>query len=531
MGDGSVTTRSSRLARLLLAVGVLAYGATAYADLVLRLGNGGEPETLDPHRYNLRLEETILSDLFLGLTTFDPHGKPMPGAAERWEVSEDGKTWTFYLRQGLEWSDGTPVTAEDFLHSLRRTLNPQTAASLAHFLYPIRNAKAVNRGEKPLSALGVEAKDARTLVVELETPYPFFAERLMYPTAYPVPHHALERLGDAWVKAGNMVSNGAYVLAEWVPHSHVRLIRNPHFYAADTVAVDEALYYPSADANTAFNRFRTGDLQAIGNFPSGQLVNVKQSMTDSLRLSPLLSIMYLVFNVTQAPFDDVRVREALALAIDRAVLTDKVLRTGDIPSWSFVPQMVEGYDSVDVAHKDWPRARRLERARTLLAQAGFSHGEPLEFTLRYITSTDNKKVHVALAAMWKEIGVDAQLFHTELKIHFADLRQGDFQVAQAGWFGENNPGHYLGLLESGTGNVNYGRYASAAYDAFMKRAIETVELKERLALMHEAEALAMQELPVIPLYSVMIRSLVNPRITGWVDNARNVHSLRYLGWK
>ena len=500
------------------------------AAQVLAIGNGGEPETLDPHRYNLRLEETILSDLFLGLTTFDARGKTMPGAAERWDISPDGLTWTFHLRKNLKWSDGAPLTAEDFVYSLRRTVDPKTAASLAYFLYPIANAAAVNSGKQTPETLGVKATDANTLVIRLANPDPFFAERLMYPTGYPVPRHVIDKLGDAWVKAGNMVSNGAYTLREWVPHGHITLQKNAQFYDAAQVQIEQVIYYPTDDELAAFNQFRAGELNAIGAFPAGQLDAMRTTQPKALRLSPLLSIMYLVFNVTAAPFNDVRVREALALALDRDTLTDKVMRTGEVAQWSFVPSLVENYQAEKVGHSKTPRRARLAHARELLAHAGYGPTKPLKLQLRYISGNDNKKAHVTIAAMWKDIGVDTELFHSELKVHFAELREGQFQVAQAGWFGENNPGHYLGLLRSATGNVNYGRYANARYDSLMNQADRTANLPARLALYKQAEALAMRELPVIPLYSVMIRSLVDPRIGGWIDNERNVHNVRWLSW-
>ena len=511
---------------LLLSAPVLLAGAIDAK--VLRIGNGGEPETLDPHRYNLRLEETILNDLFLGLTTFDAHGNIVPGAAERWSVSDDGLTWTFELREDGKWSDGRPVTARDFVYAFRRLLDPRTAASLAHFMYPIANAPAVNAGDAPLEALGVRAASERTLVVELDRPFPFFAERLIYPTGYPVPSHLVERAGDAWVKPGTMVSNGAFVLEDWQPHAHIDLRPNPYFHDIDSVTLGGVRYLPTADSYAAFNRYRAGEIDAVGDFPAGEMEWVREHLADHLRLTPLVSIMYLVFNVTKPPFDDRRVREALGIAIDRELLTARVLQSDEVPSPSLVPPMVPGYASaVTVAAA---RPDRLARARRLLANAGYGPANPLAVTLRYISGVESKRVQVAISAMWKDIGVATTLHHTELKSHFADLRQGDFEVAQAGWFGENNPEHYLNLLVSDTGGVNYGRFASEAFDALMDRAHAEAHLERRLESLREAEAVGLAEHPVVPLYAVTIRALVHPRIGGWHANPRNVHGARYLSW-
>jgi oligopeptide transport system substrate-binding protein len=495
---------------------------------VLHLGNDGEPETLDPHRYNLRLEETLLNDLFTGLTTFDVEGRPSPGCAEAWTVSDDGLRWTFRLREKLVWSDGRPLTSEDFVYSLRRVLDPKTAASLAHFLYPIANAEEVNTGALPPDRLAVTAPDPRTLEIRLAEPFPFFAERLMYPTGFPVPRHAIERWSDDWTAPGHMVSNGAFTLIEWKPQAHVRLARNARFFDAGGVGLDEVVYYSGGDANTSYNRFRAGELDAINGFPGSELPWVKAHLGTQLRMAPLLSIVYLVFNVTAPPFDDGRVREALALAIDRELLTGRVLRTGEVPSVSFVPAMVADYDPVPVPESGTARAERIERARALLDEAGYGADRPLEITLRYISGVDTKKVYVAVAALWREIGVRTRLHQAELKVHFADLRQANFQVAQAGWFGESHPEHYLGLLESGTGNVNYGRFSDPEFDALMAQAKRLPDRTERLSALRRAEAYVVARYPVVPLYSVMVRSLVDHRVSGWVANPRNVHPARFL---
>lgn len=509
--------------------GVAAFGgmllAASTAAQVLQIGNGGEPLTLDPHRYNLSLEEKILANLFEGLTAHDAEGRVVPGAAESWEVSDDGLLWTFRLRRNGRWSDGEAVTAEDFAFAFRRLLAPETAASLAYFLYAIDGAEAVNAGRIPPAQLGVRAVDSRTLEIRLAQPFPFLAERLVYPTGFPVPRHVLAKHGADWVKPGNMVGNGAYVLEEWLPQGYVRLRKNLRFRAADEVRLEGASFHPTADRNAAYNRYLSGELQIIGDFPPGQLARLRRERPRHVHVAPLLSIMYLVFNVSAPPFDDVRVRRALALAVDRDILVDRVLRSGEQASASFVPPLVAGYDSAVAAMPPDPSA-----ARALLAEAGYRRAQPLQVTLRYIAGADNKKVQVAIAAMWRAVGVETVLHHAELNAHFAALRQGEFQVAQAGWFGENNPEHYLELLMSTTGDVNYGRFADAEVDALMAAAKGAAALPARLGLMRRAEVAALARHPVVPLYSATVRSLVDPAIRGWRPNPRNVHPLRYVGY-
>jgi len=504
----------------------------------LHLGNPGEPQTLDPHRYNLRLEETILGDLFVGLTTFNARGEIVPGAALSWSTSEDGLLWTFQLRDGLKWSDGQPLTAADFVYSFRRLLEPATAASLAYFLYPIRNAEAVNAGRLPPEQLGVRARGPTTLLLELESPYPHLAERLLYPTGYPVPGHVIAAVGDDWVKPEHWVSNGAYVLADWRPQAHVELVANPHFFTPPLIK--QVFHHPLANDQNAYNRYRNGEMHAISTFPAGELESVKEHMAPHLRLSPLLSIVYLVFNTSQPPFDDASTREALALAVDVEILTDKVQRAGNYASLSFVPALVANYDSPPMPHyaannvvknAAMRSSEREQQARALLAAAGYDADNPLRLTLRYVSGAGAKRSNLAIAAFWKRIGVETQLHHSELKVHFSDLRQGDFQVAQAGWFGENNAEHYLGLLVSDTGGVNYGRYRNDEFDELMARARTHGDVVQRNRLLRQAEILAMATYPVVPLYSVGIRRLVSPTIGGWFENARDAHPARFLSWK
>ncbi len=493
---------------------------------VLHIGNTGEPQTLDPHRYNLRLEETLLNDLFLGLTTFDARGQLVPGAAASWQVSNDGLVWTFTLREGLQWSDGTPLTAEDFVYSFRRLQDPNTAASLAYFMYMLNNAPAINRGALPLEALGVRAPTPTTLELTLSQPYPYLLERLLYPTAFPVPRHIIAEHGDDWVKPQHWVSNGAYVLTDWQPQGYVNMASNPHFYAE--VGISQVRYYPVVNEQSAYNRYRSGELHAIGAFPIGELDNARENYADALQVSDLLSMMYLVFNTERAPFDDVRVRQALSLVIDQAILTDKVLRSGAKPAYSFAPALLAGYDAVELPHQSQTSAQRLAAAGELLQAAGFNRSNPLKLVLKHVNGVENKKINLAITGMWRQLGVQASLQQAELRNHFAELRQANFDVAWAGWVGENNPEHYLTLLQSDIGNVNYGRFNSPAFDEILRDAQTMASLTERNQRLRQAEALVVNDYAVIPLYTSAVRRLVSPQLSGWYPNLRDVHQVRYL---
>ncbi|MCY4094482.1 MAG: peptide ABC transporter substrate-binding protein [Gammaproteobacteria bacterium] len=492
---------------------------------ILTIGNSAEPGTLDPHRYFANAEEHILKDLFLGLTTMGPRGEILPGLATSWKTSEDGLQWRFELNPDATWSDSQPLTAKDFVYGLRRHQDPQTASPLAHFLYCIKNAESINRGHLAPDQLGVSIEDEHTLVIDLEQPFPFLLERLLYPIAYPIPEHTVKKHGDAWVKAENWVSNGPYVLNEWRPREYVELRRNAHFIFAHEAIIGTVRYYPFQEPATAYNRFVAGDMDIVHGYPHTLVSRVLQERPNEVQNAPLQSIMYLVINTREKPFDDARVRAALAAAISRNRITDQVLAAGEIPSETLSPPLVSG----QMSHG--PDAESsVERAIALLTEAGFDESQPLGVTLRYISGAENKRVYVAIAAMWKDAGINTTLHHTNLATHFSDLQNGDFEVAQAGWFGENNPEHYIELLWSKIGPANYGRYQSAKFDALFEEARKTADLQSRLEMLTSAEEIALEDFPVIPLYVTMTLNLVKTHVGGWQRNGRNLHPVRFMHW-
>ena len=514
------------LARLVAMCNLVLFSCSLLAqqDRIVDIGNAGEPGTLDPHLYFTNLEEHILKDLFVGLTTMDPQGTIIPGCAENWYVSKDQLTWTFQLRKDLTWSDGEPLTANDFVFGFQRLLDPETAAPLSFFLYSLKNAKEVNAGTLAVDQLGVAALDSHTLVVELTQPFPFLPERLLYPVAYPVPRHAIELHGKDWIKSQNWVSNGAFVLNEWRPHEFVELARNSNFYDVKNVRVETVRYYPIVEAVTGYNRYLADELDVISNYPSGVHQTLLSDRTDEVRNSPLQSIMYLVFNTQVEPFDDVRVRKALALAIDRELIVKRILGLGELASTTLSPPVVDHHIPVKYDHQ-----RNLGAARQLLEDAGIADS-PLKIELRHISDDETKDVYVAISSMWREIGVDTSLHHSTLADHFSNLSQGNFEVAQAGWFGENNPEHYIELLWSKIGAANYGKYRSVDFDNLLEAAKQEGDIQTRVKILNQAEMIALGEYPVIPLYVVIARNLVNPALQGWFRNGRNLHPARYFYW-
>lgn len=496
---------------------------------ILRRGGAGDPETFDPHKFISAFEGTILSDLFMGLTVNSPDDKPLPGAATSWSFSDDGLTMTFTMREGITWSDGTPLTAEDFVYSFRRILNPETASTSGGLLRPILNAQKINRGELPLDALGVEAPDPLTLIVRLEHPAPFLLEILSF-IGLPVPQHTIEEFGSAWIRPENIVVNGPYLLKEWVASSHLRLVKNEMFYDADNLFFDEVFHIPSEDLRAGLIRFRSGDLDSLVSFPQDQLPIIEEEMPDALRIGPSLSVEAYIFNTQAPPFDDVRVRRALSMAIDRVTLTERVLRTGEEPAYSYIPPTAINYPKrAEVDFKDVPYAARLETARGLLAEAGFGPDNPLQVPLRYNTQETQLRTATAIAAMWSRIGVETELINTERRVLAADRYQGNFKVARyLRASATYDPSFWMLNLQSELSNLNLTQYHSDTYNELFNKGWYSPDMEERAAFFYETEAYALADQPIIPLYFGLSRRLVKPDIEGWVDNPRGIHPSRWL---
>jgi oligopeptide transport system substrate-binding protein len=503
--------------------------APAPGLVVLNRGNGAEPASLDPHHTQGTWEANIVGEMLVGLTTEDPEARPIPGAAESWDVSPDGKTWTFHLRDHL-WSDGKPVTPQDFIYAWQRLLNPKTAAQYASILYVFKNAEAINGGKMPLEMLGAKAIDDKTLQLELEHPAPYLPELLMHQTAFPVPRHVVEAKGDDWTKAGNYVGNGPYTLTEWIPNDHVTLNKNPTFYDAANVKVDRVVFYPTADENAALKRFRAGEFDIQSDIPMDQIDFLRQSMPETLHISPLLGVSYILVNQSRRPFDDVRVREALNLAYDRETVTEKIIRLGEPPAYSFVPPGIANYPSTNAFDfKSLSYPDRVKRAQDLMRQAGFGPNQRLRATLAISSTPDAKRVAAAVQQMWKQIYVDVDLLQSEVQVNYVKLQTGDFDIGGAGWVGDYNDAfNFLFLLMTNNGGFNYGRYHNPQFDALMERSNREPDAKKRGELMSEAEAIAMKDYAWIPTRFPVAPNLVRPYVKGWVANNRDFHRTRYV---
>jgi len=516
----------------MLAATVLAWVPAAAVAATVNLGNGTEPESLDIHRSSGVSEANIQRDLFEGLVAQGPDASLVPGAAESWTVSDDGLVYTFTLRQDGRWSNGDPVTAEDFVYALRRGLDPATAADYAFILYPIENAEAVTRGEiADFDELGVKALDDHTLEITLKAPTPYFLDMLTHQMGYPLHRASIEQYGEAWTRPGNMVSNGAYVLSEWVPQDHITLTKNPEFHAADEVQIDEVLYYPTEDAGQELMRYRAGELDVTYDIPADQIDWIQANLPDEYRNYPYLGTYYYGINTTIAPFKDNKaLRQALSLAIDRELLTAKITRAGELPAYSFIPPGVMGYEQQAADFAAMSKEERIAKAQALYAEAGYSPDNPLQVEILYNTSDNHKKIAIAVAAMWKQaLGVQANLRNEEWKVYLASRDEKNFEVVRASWIGDYNDANtFLELFLSDAGPMNAPGFNNARFDELVRAAAFETDVATRAEMLEEAERVFMDETAVIPIYHYTTQHMVKPYVKGWANNIKDVHPTRYL---
>ncbi|MDT8408023.1 MAG: peptide ABC transporter substrate-binding protein [Wenzhouxiangellaceae bacterium] len=498
---------------------------------VLDRGNGDEPQTLDPHRADGVPTSNILRDLFEGLTTTAPDGAIVPGAAGRWDVSRDGMTYTFYLRETGGWSNGESVTAEHFVFSFRRSVDPATAAAYGRMLAPIENADEILAGRMPPAALGVEALNERTVQIRLDDPTPYFLGLLTHPSTYPVHPPSLAEFGDDFVRPGNLVSNGAFALVDWQPRARIVLERNPHYHAAGEVIIERVVYYPIEDENTEFQRFRVGDLDWTAQVPGNLFRWLNENLPQALSVSPWFGTYFFGFNLSREPFQDsLELRLALNLAVDREILTEKVTQFGEIPTFNLVPDGLPDYHPPEPEYADLSQTEREQIAQSLYRQAGYSAERPLEVELRYNTSENHRKIAVSVAAMWKQVlGVRTRLVNEEFRVFLQNRAlKRNTEVFRAGWIGDYQDAFtFLELFHSEHGRNDVG-YDNPRYDRLLEQIGNERIPARRRRLMVEAERMLLADQVVLPIYTYVTKRLVNPQLKGWAANVMDFHPSRQM---
>jgi len=499
---------------------------------ILLLSNGTEPEDLDPHLVTGVPEHNIISALIEGLVSEDPKDlHPIPGIAERWEISEDGKKYTFFLRPDALWSNGEPVTAHDFHKSFERMLTPSMGSEYAYMLYSMKNAEAFNTSKiKDFSKVGSRVVDQRVLEITLENATPYFLSLINHYTWYPVhiptveKHGPISQRGNKWTKPGNFVGNGPFKLKEWRLNDVVIVEKNPTYWDADSVKLNEIHFYAIDQANTEERSFRAGQLHNIYTMPLGKIDRYKRDYPDLIKIEPYAGTYFYRINVTKPPTNNPLVRRALAMAIDREAIVKSVTRGGQLAANFFTPPGTGGYTSRAHIPSD------VEKARNLLAEAGYPNGENFpKLEILYNTSEGHRRIAEAIQEMWKKsLNIDITLVNQEWKVFLAAQRQIDYQICRAGWIGDYvDPNTFLDMWTSWS-QQNQTGWSSEEYDGLIREASRTQNMKARLELFQEAEAILMDEVPIIPIYIYTRVYALHPSVKGWFANILDHHPYKSI---
>ncbi|WCG84938.1 oligopeptide ABC transporter substrate-binding protein OppA [Pectobacterium sp. A5351] len=522
-----ITTKKRVVAAIIAALSstmaVSAFAATVPSGVQLAekqelvRNNGAEVSSLDPHKIEGVPESNVSRDLLEGLVISDVNGKTIPGVAESWD-NKDFKVWTFHLRKDAKWSDGSPVTAHDFVYSWQRLADPKTASPYASYLQygHLLNIDDIIAGKKSPDTLGVKALDDHTFEVTLSEAVPYFYKLPVYPAMSPVNKTAIEKFGDKWTQPQNWIGNGAYKLKDWVVNEKIVLERNPQYWDNAHTVINKVTYLPISSEVTDVNRYRSGEIDMTYNqLPIELFQKLKKEIPDEVKVNPYLCTYYYEINNQKPPFNDVRVRDALRMGLNQDILTNKVKNQGDIPAYGFVPPYIDGFNAQTPEWFTWSQEKRNEEAKKLLAEAGYTAQKPLTLNLLYNTSDLHKKIAIAAASIWKQnIGVDVKLENQEWKTFLNSRHQGTYDLARGGWCADyNEPSTFLNSMLSDSSS-NTAHYKSKEFDALVAKSLQVKTDEERAEVYQQAEALLNKDAVIAPVYYYANTRLVKPYVGG-----------------
>ncbi|MEZ2574230.1 MULTISPECIES: peptide ABC transporter substrate-binding protein [Buttiauxella] len=484
-----------------------------------------EPASLDPVKAVGLPEIQVIRDLFEGLVNQNEKGQLEPGVATKWQ-SNDNRTWTFTLRNDARWSDGTPVTAQDFVYSWQRLVDPKNTSPFAWFaaLAGINNAQAIIDGKMPADKLGVTAVDARTLRIQLDKPVPYFPNLTANFSFYPVPKAVVEKFGNDWTKPGNLVGNGAYTLKDRVVNEKLVAVQNKNYWDNSKTVITQVTFIPINQESSATKRYLAGDIDITESFPKNLYQKLLKDIPGQVYTPPQLGTYYYAFNTQKGPTADARVRLALSMTIDRHIMADKVLGTGEKPAWRFTPDVTAGFKPEPSPFEQMSQEEANAQAKTLLQAAGYGPNKPLNLTLLYNTSENHQKIAIAVASMWKKnLGVDVKLQNQEWKTYIDSRNTGNFDVIRASWVGDyNEPSTFLSLLTS-THSGNISRFNSPEYDKLMQQASQETTDVARNKDYNQAERIIQEQAPIAPIYQYTNGRLIKPWLKGYpINNPEDV---------
>ena len=500
------------------------HSTAAAGPRILLRGNGPEPDSLDPQRARFFESHNILRDTYECLTATGKDASPIPALAESWERSDDGRRYRFHLRANARWSNGEVVSADDVVAGLRRLVDPSTASEYAQLVDVIANASDIAAGRKPATTLGVRADDAQTVVIDLSQPAPYLPGLLAHTSTCPVHRPSLAKFGAEFAKPANSVSNGAFVLREWVQGSYVQLARNPYYWNNAATHLDGVRFISFNDPGSEYRRYQAGALHMTAVIPPSEFEHIHSERPKELHIAPQLGVYFYGFVLEREPFrSKPGLRRALSLVIDRERLVRSVTKLGELPAFGWVPPGIWNYTSQNFDYAERPIDARIAEARQLYAAAGYSATRPLQFELWYNVGESHSRVAVAVAGMWKDaLGAQAKLNAVEFKVLQQDINGRQMDMFRLAWIGDYNDAYtFLQYLKSGFG-INLPHYHNAAYDALLNQAAAEPDVAKRRATLQSAERLMLADQPIIPLYFYVNKHLVSPRLSGWYDNVMNI---------
>ncbi len=501
---------------------------------ILHFGLGAEPQSIDPHLANSVSAHNILTALLEGLVSEDPKtSKPIPGVAERWDISEDGTVYVFHFRKNAKWSNGDSVTAHDFLYSYKRILDPSLGSRYASMLHILKNAKVFGEGKKTWeeAEVGVRALDNLTLELTLENPVPYFLEQLNHFTWFPVHPLTIEKFGarttrgTKWTRTGNYVGNGPFILTEHHVNSVIMVERNPEYWDAAQVRLNGIRFYPIESVDTEERAFHSGFLHLTQTVSADRIDSLKKEKPDLIHFEPYLGTYFYRFNIDEPPFDDIRVRKAMNLAIDRESLVKNVTKGGQQPAVSFTPTNTGGFTAEPRFKYDVEEAKRL--IKEYMDEKGIKELPPIE--LKYNTSEGHKKLAVAMQGMWKKhLGIEMKLLNMEWKVFLATTAKRDFVLARGGWIGDYvDANTFLHMWRTDDGHNNTG-WSNARYDELLDLAAKETNPVKRFEYFHECEALLAEEMPILPIYFYVHVTLRDPSVKGWHPTLLDHHPYQFV---
>lgn len=488
------------------------------ADVVIV--NGAEPESLDPQKASDMYSFSIHRQMFLGLTASDKDGKTVPAMATQWESADD-KVWVFKLRNDVKWSDGTPVTAHDFVFALQRLTDPGTASPYGTYLVDAKvvNAQAISEGKAQPSTLGVKALDDHTLEITTTDPVPYLADLMLLPATFATPKQAIEQHGNKWTDPANIVVNGAYKLDDWKVNGHIILKRNESYFDNANTKIDSVAFLP-VTAQAAMSRYKAGEVDFSG-VPAEMFKDLKAELPDEVVVTPTLCTSYLEYNTKKAPLDDVRVRTALSMALDRDLITEEVLGRGEESSYQLTPHYTQGMTKVLPDWANLPMEERAKMANDLLAQAGYSQQNPAKVEILYSTSEGGKRLTSAMSSLYKQYLPNAQIsvINQEWKMFLDTRHQGNFQISFPAWCADyNEPSTFLNLMRTGNSN-NTSFYSNAEYDRLMDSTLSAGATDEsRRQAYVDAERLLQKDAAIMPVFTGVSPSLIKTHLKGISPN-------------